>query len=61
MERSLNSLPPYTTDYKPLPNQQGSINGKYSRRQSAFDFRAEGDVCPTCGGAGRVPKGNSRR
>ena len=37
-----------------------SINNKpVARRSSAFDFRAGSDVCPTCGGTGKVPKGVS--
>ena len=51
MEKSMHSLPRYA-----------SINDKpLTRRSSAFDFRAGSDVCPTCGGTGKVPKGVKRR
>ncbi|XP_065896550.1 transmembrane protein 106B-like isoform X2 [Dysidea avara] len=55
MERSLNSLPTYSPAYQPLPGSINDVQTKPSRKQ--IDFRTEGDVCPTCGGAGRIPKG----
>ena len=45
-DKSLHSLPHYSTNDSPIP-----------RRTSAFDFRGGSDVCPTCGGTGKVPKG----
>ena len=45
----MHSLP-----YSPINNKP------VARRSSAFDFRAGSDVCPTCGGTGKVPKGVKR-
>ena len=50
MEKSMHSLP----HYAPINNKP------VARRSSAFDFRAGSDVCPTCGGTGKVPKGVKR-